>query len=145
MKKSIFLAFIVSFSFIDTHAQSIIGKWQTIDEETGQVRSVVEISENHGLFNGKIVKLFPASGKQEDVICSQCNDHRKNKKVLGMIIISNMKYVKADNRYKGGEILDPNKGKVYRSEIWLDDSGDLKVRGYISFLYRTQTWKPYTE
>ena len=43
-------------------------------------------------------------------------------------------------RYKGGTILDPEDGKVYKAEVWVED-GKLKVRGYIGFLYKTQTWQ----
>jgi uncharacterized protein (DUF2147 family) len=41
--------------------------------------------------------------------------------------------------YKGRTILDPEDGKVYKAEIWTED-GKLKVRGYVGFFYRTQTW-----
>jgi uncharacterized protein (DUF2147 family) len=29
--------------------------------------------------------------------------------------------------------------KVYKAEIWVE-GGTLKVRGYVGFLYKTQTW-----
>jgi uncharacterized protein (DUF2147 family) len=35
--------------------------------------------------------------------------------------------------------MDPDDGKVYKSEVWLED-GKLKVRGYLGLFYRTQTW-----
>ena len=35
--------------------------------------------------------------------------------------------------------MDPEDGKVYKAEMWLDQ-GRLKVRGYLGLLYRTQTW-----
>jgi uncharacterized protein (DUF2147 family) len=36
-------------------------------------------------------------------------------------------------------ILDPEDGKAYKAEVWAE-GGKLKVRGYVGFLYRTQTW-----
>ncbi len=45
--------------------------------------------------------------------------------------------------FDGGEILDPNNGKVYRSQMRLTDAGrKLEVRGYIGvpLFGRTQTW-----
>lgn len=45
--------------------------------------------------------------------------------------------------YNGGEILDPDNGKVYRSKIALRDGGrQLSVRGYIGVPLpgRSQTW-----
>ena len=43
------------------------------------------------------------------------------------------------SRHKGGTILDPGDGKVYKAEIWIED-GKLKVRGYLGPFYKTQTW-----
>ena len=45
--------------------------------------------------------------------------------------------------FEGGDILDPNNGKVYQVKLKLIDGGaKLEVRGYIgiSLLGRTQTW-----
>ena len=47
------------------------------------------------------------------------------------------------NVFEGGDILDPNNGKVYRVKLKLIDNGSkLDVRGYIGtpMLGRTQTW-----
>lgn len=41
----------------------------------------------------------------------------------------------------GGRILDPDNGKTYSCKIWRE--GDtLKVRGYVAFFFKTQTWHP---
>jgi hypothetical protein len=37
------------------------------------------------------------------------------------------------------QIMDPEDGKTYEAELWVED-GKLKVRGYLGFFYRTQTW-----
>ena len=45
--------------------------------------------------------------------------------------------------FEGGDILDPNNGKVYKSKMKLVDNGaKLDVRGYIGvpLLGRTQSW-----
>jgi uncharacterized protein (DUF2147 family) len=57
-----------------------------------------------------------------------------------MTIIMDMK-VTGKNEYSEGTILDPNNGKVYKYKIFRDGK-NLAVRGYIAFLYRTQTWLP---
>ena len=56
-----------------------------------------------------------------------------------MLIINGLE--KDGDEYDDGTILDPKKGKVYDCKIWVDESGDLQVRGYVAFFYRTQTWK----
>ena len=56
-----------------------------------------------------------------------------------MIIMENLE--KDDDEWDDGEILDPNNGKIYDCKIWLEGNDILKVRGYVGFFYRTQTWK----
>ena len=128
------------FSFSQS---TIVGKWKTIDDESGKPRSVVEIYENDGKFFGKIIKLFREPGEDPDPVCDECEDHRSGQKIIGMEIITDMKYDKGDGEYRKGEILDPENGNVYDCKLWIED-GNLKVRGYLLFFYRTQTWLPYS-
>lgn len=123
-------------------AQSIVGKWKTIDDSSGKERSIVEIYKTGDKYFGKIVKLFREPGEPQDPLCVECKGEKKDKRVLGMEIISNLEYDPKDEEYTDGEILDPENGNVYDCKIWLDESGELKVRGYLYFLYRTQTWLP---
>jgi uncharacterized protein (DUF2147 family) len=120
--------------------QSITGKWKTIDDNSGEERSIVEIYEKNGKVYGKIIKLFRKPGEDPDPICDDCdpNDSRYKKKIIGMEIISNM--TKAGKEYDGGSILDPESGKVYRCKLWIEGN-ELKVRGYWGPFFRTQTWK----
>lgn len=127
------------FSLTGHSQSSVLGKWKTIDDNTGEPRSIVEIHEADGQVFGKIVKIFPRPNLEPDPICKKCSpdDPRFNKKVIGMEIIRKM--VKDGDEYSGGDILDPENGKVYRSKIWVDGT-ELKVRGYWGPFYRTQTW-----
>lgn len=118
-------------------AQDIVGKWKTIDDEDGKPRSVVEIYKQGDKYFGKIVDIFYRPGEPLDPVCDKCTDDRKGKKVIGMVIIRNLE--KKGNEFKGGDILDPNNGKIYDCKLWIEN-GVLKVRGYIAFLYRTQNW-----
>ena len=137
--KTLFLTCLTVVS-LGLHAQTVLGKWKSIDDETNEPKSIVEIYERNGKVFGKIIKLFRKPNEDQDPICSECNedDPRFKKKVIGMEIMKDM--VKDDDdEYSGGEILDPNNGKIYRCKIWLDGN-DLKLRGYIGPFYRTQTW-----
>lgn len=138
MKKYL-LAILLVGSQLTLHAQdTIFGKWKTIDDETGKPKSIVEIYEKDGKAYGKIVKLFRGPDEEQDPICEECSDDRKNKKIIGMEIIRSME--KDDDEWEDGTILDPSNGKIYDCELWREGN-ELKVRGYIAFLYRTQTWK----
>jgi len=142
MKTSIaILSILISFSL---HSQTIVGSWKTIDDESGKERSVVDIYEKDGKYFGKIVKLFRNEGEDPDPVCEECEDHRKGQKIIGMEIISDMKFDKGGNEYRKGEILDPENGNIYDCKLWIGEDGSLKVRGYLLFFYRTQTWLPYS-
>lgn len=122
-----------------TLAQSVIGRWKTIDDNTGEARSIVDVFERGGKVYGRITKLFRKPGENPDPICDECetNDPRYLKKIIGMEFMEGL--VKDDNEYGDGSILDPDNGKVYRCKIWVEDN-QLKVRGYIGPFYRTQSW-----
>lgn len=133
------IALLFSAGWAHGQRSTIFGKWKTIDDETGKARSIVEIEERDGKAYGTILKLFREPDERQDPICVECTDHRKDKKVIGMEIITGME--KDGDEWEDGEILDPENGKTYDCKIWVED-GKLKVRGYIAFLYRTQTWLP---
>ena len=120
-------------------AQDITGRWITIDDATQKPRSVVEIALRDGKAFGHIVKLFRDPGEDPDPVCDKCDadDDRYNKKVVGMEIIRGM--VRDGDEWEEGTILDPKNGSVYDCKLWIE-GGNLKVRGYVMFFFRTQTW-----
>jgi len=122
------------------HSQSIVGTWKTIDDETGKARAVVEIYQVDGLVYGKVIKIYPQPNEPKDPICGKCEDDRKDKKIIGMEIIRELNFEETDQEYTGGEILDPEDGNIYNCKLWVDEKGFLKVRGYVGFFFRTQTW-----
>lgn len=124
------------------YANSIIGSWQTFDDDSGEVNSIIDIYEDGGKIYGKIVKVFPREGEDPDPICDLCPGERKDQKVLGMVIMEGVP-VDDGERFKG-KILDPENGKTYRSAAWLEN-GRLRLRGYVAMFYRTQTWLPAGE
>jgi uncharacterized protein (DUF2147 family) len=140
--KKLNILIILLISAASVSAQSIVGKWKSIDDETGKPKSVVEIFEKNGKVFGKIIKLFRDPSEDQDPVCDKCDDDRKDKKILGMEIIRDME--KDDSEWEDGTIMDPKKGTVYDCKLWLE-GGNLKVRGYVLFIYRTQTWLPYKE
>ena len=122
---------------------SPVGLWKTIDDETKTEKSLIRLTENSGVLSGKIEKLLDPSSKP-DALCDKCTDERKDKPVIGMTVIKAVKQNSADKgMWDGGEILDPNNGKVYKVRLVPKDDGKkLDVRGYIGMpmLGRTQTW-----
>lgn len=122
-------------------AASPTGLWQTIDDKTGQPKALVQIvQDGDGTLTGKILTGL-GSNDDPNRRCKACTDSRKDQLMKGMTIINGMK---ADgDTWDGGQILDPENGKLYKCKMHLDDGGQkLVVRGYIGFslLGRSQTW-----
>lgn len=117
------------------------GLWRTVDDQTGQVKGLVRIREVNGQFEGKIDKIFPKPGDDPAPKCEKCDGPRHNQPILGLTFMWG--FNKQGDEYQGGEILDPETGKIYRSKMTLIDGGKkLEVRGFIGFSLfgRTQTW-----
>lgn len=117
---------------------SVIGKWKTIDDETGKAVSIVEIYEHSGKIYGKVVEIL--NPKDKSRTCVNCTGSDKNKPILGLVVIKGL--TKDGNEYNNGKILDPKHGKLYKCYITCETPDRLKVRGYIgvSLIGRTQYW-----
>lgn len=135
--KKLLATFVLSLFSVMSFAQ-IEGKWKTIDDETKQAKSIVEIyKKSDGKYYGKVSQLLI---KPADPNCSSCKDDRKGKPILGLEIIRGL--AKDGDEFTGGTITDPKTGKTYKCTI--TKSGDkLNVRGYmgVSILGRTQVWQ----
>lgn len=123
-------------------AQSVFGKWKTIDDKTGEAKSILSVYKEGEKLYARVDRILE-KGK-EDAHCIKCKGELKDQPIVGMQIINGLQK-KGDNEYAGGTILDPENGQNYRCRIWLDedDPNRLKVRGYLAFFYRTQTWIRY--
>ncbi|MDR1075630.1 MAG: DUF2147 domain-containing protein [Xanthomonadaceae bacterium] len=117
------------------------GRWKTIDDATGQVKSIVEISQSsNGTLSGKVLQVL-RSDHGPHPVCSECDGGRHNQPIEGMTILWNLSPDGA-SKWSGGTILDPVNGKTYRSKVELQAGGDrLNVSGCIAFICRTQTWQ----
>jgi len=119
-------------------SQSVVGKWKTIDDETGKAISVVEIYEKGVKIYGKVHDIIDP--KDRNKICSNCTGEDKDKPIMGLTVIKGL--VKDGAEYNSGKILDPKYGRLYKCFITLESKDKLKVRGYIgiSLFGRTQYW-----
>lgn len=126
-------------------AEDIVGFWKTINENTGRAQSIVAIYEYQGKYFGRIIGTYDERGHIKDSI------YYPKERAPGVIgkpfyagldIIWNLQ--NNGNKYTRGEILDPEKGRIYGAEMWLKN-GNLVVRGKILFFGRNQTWLPVTD
>ena len=119
------------------YAQDIIGEWRTIDDETGEPKSIVKIYERNGKVFGDIIEILNSDGVSS--VCSKCEGDLKDQPILGMSIIRDM--IKDKDIYEKGSIVNPSTGKTYNCRLKLEDNNKLQVRGYVAFFYKTQYWE----
>jgi uncharacterized protein (DUF2147 family) len=124
-----------------------VGTWKTIDDESGQAKSIVQITDENGELKATIVKLLNRSPSDiardgEVALCKKCDGERKDKPIEGLNIMWGVH--QNGDVWDGGHILDPKTGKVYKVKLSMLDGGQkLKVRGYIGFSWvgRSQEWE----
>ena len=127
-------------------SDSPVGKWKQVDDVSGKQKSVIEITDNSGTLQGKVLQVMNLSSQEiaqggEHPKCLLCEGALKDQPIEGMTIMYGIK--KDGDVWDGGKIVDPKSGKVYKVKLTLDSGGQkMDVRGYIGFalLGRSQTW-----
>ena len=144
MFKNLFFLFLALFFTPGFSAEDIDGFWKTVNED-GKAQCILGIYEYEDIRYGRIIATFDDDGnKIEDSIY---NPKKRAPGVVGdpyycgLDIIWDL--VPKGDRYKG-KILDPQKGNIYNSELWIDD-GDLIVRGKLLFFGRNYRWYEVTK
>ena len=139
MRKIGIIALLLVAMSTSAQVNKILGDWKTVDDKTGEKRSVVTIYKgSDGLYYGKISKMLMYTDL--DLKCDQCKGEDYKAPIEGLVIIRGMK---AENgELVGGKVLDPESGKFYYGKIYLKD-GKLVLRGSLDkrgFLGRNQEW-----
>ena len=115
------------------------GRWRTLDDRTGAPRAVIRIEVQGAELRGYVERILLRPDEGPDPLCTHCPGALKDRRVVGMDVLSGLR--RDDDRWRGGTILDPHTGEVYRSELWIEAPGLLRVRGYSGLFHRTQTWR----
>ncbi len=138
----VFPVVLLSLSAVaQTSPGSPVGLWQSIDDTTGKPRAEIRITQAEGVLTGRIERSLLPTPAGATLLCTLCPDDRKDKPLIGLDIIRQMKASSDGQTWEGGEILDPDKGKLFKLRLQLQDSGNkLQVRGYVGPFFRNQTW-----
>lgn len=141
MKRILFFAVTFLFSVTLFAQNPLLGEWITVDDATGEQKSIVRIYQaDNGKYYGTIIQLLEENG--EIAVCTECTGEDHNKPIVGLTIIRDMQL--KDNELRGGKVLDPDNGKFYYAKVYLKD-GKLILRGSLDkagLLGRSQTWLP---
>jgi uncharacterized protein (DUF2147 family) len=141
MKRILFFAVTLLFSVTLFAQNPLLGEWITVDDATGEHKSIVRIYQaDNGKYYGTIIQLLEENG--ETAVCTECTGEDHNKPIVGLTIIRDMQL--KDNELRGGKVLDPDNGKFYYAKVYLKD-GKLILRGSLDkagLFGRSQTWLP---
>ncbi|HSW87388.1 MAG TPA: DUF2147 domain-containing protein [Rhabdochlamydiaceae bacterium] len=141
MKKILLISSFCLFAFCSKlAAQDISGFWKKVGKD-GQTRCVVAVYEYQNKYYGQIIATYDKKGQMSETIYKpkgRAPGVKGNPFYCGMDFIWDLQH--KGSRYKG-RILDPQRGKVYQSELWVKD-GNLIVRGEILFFGRNEEWFP---
>lgn len=140
MKKYILfliLSFLNSNIFAD---DNIFGYWLTSG-------SIVKIENCNNQVCGKIVTVFVEEGVNPESILDENNKDKSLRKrtIIGIDLLSEFEIKNKDQKtFKGGRIYDPRSGNSYKSNLYLNDNGILKVEGCLAFMCDGEEWQPLT-
>ena len=119
-------AFVLLLCLPFNFAAQVTGKWYVIDDNDGLAKSIVQISEVNGKYQGKVLDILPSSKRTH---CENCTGQLKGKQLEGMVILYDLTIV--PNGGKDGKVLDPSSGRVFSCSIELAGPDKLKLRGYL--------------
>lgn len=138
MNRTSVLIIIFVFLFLSGKAQNVLGKWYSIDPDSGENESIIELYEKDDRVYGKIVSLLKL--EDQGKTCEECTGKDKNQALEGLIIVRGL--IKDGDEWSDGKILDPKNGKLYKCTISLVEKDKLKLRGYIGFslIGRDEYW-----
>ena len=119
------------------HAQTkacerICGKWESADKDVA-----IKIYMQDGEFKAEIIWFSNTEGKPmyywKDV--HNPDPALRDRKLLGMSVLSGLKYNAVTDSWEGGMVYDSKHGKDWNASATLDKKGVLKVRGYWHFKF----------
>jgi uncharacterized protein (DUF2147 family) len=115
---------------------SPVGRWKTIDDETGKVMTVTEVYQaKNGTYAAKIVEAVnPAAAK-----CDKCSGAKKGQSTIGMNVLWNLKPM--DGGWGGGEGFKPSTGDSFKVKSVKMVGNTLEITGCKFMFCRTAKWQ----
>ena len=130
--------FLIIFSVNLSSEEGIFGYWLTSG-------SIVKIEICNNSICGEIATVFSEEGVDPESILDENNKDKSKRErpIVGINILSDFSIEKSDQKiFKGGKIYDPRSGNTYKSNLYLNEDGTLKVEGCLAFICDGEEWQP---
>ena len=130
--------FLIIFSVNLSSEEGILGYWLTSG-------SIVKIETCNNSICGEIATVFTEEGVDPKSILDENNKDKSKRErpIVGINILSDFSIEKSDQKiFKGGKIYDPRSGNTYKSNLYLNEDGTLKVEGCLAFICDGEEWQP---
>lgn len=147
--KTVLFSFLLTCLALPAFAggDDVLGYWKIIDDETGKAKSIIGIYKYDNKLYGRLVVSLDDNEQPTETIYdpkARAENLPDQPFYAGLDIIWDLVWTK--DKWKNGSILDPEKAKVYDSEVWYDTAKDqLVVRGKIGPFGRSQNWVRMSE
>ena len=140
--KLLFLSVLIQFLSCSVYGVELSGPWQEYDDDTGKPEAIIRIKKVGEIYEGTIESLLLEINSNTPQRCTKCEGDLHNRPLLGLRILSGLKR-KDSLFFEGGQIIDPDDGKIYRCEVKLLDANTIKVTGYLGFhwLGQSEIWR----
>ena len=130
--------FLIIFSVNLSSEEGIFGYWLTSG-------SIVKIETCNNSICGEIATVFTEEGVDPESILDENNKDKSKRErpIVGINILSDFSIEKSDQKiFKGGKIYDPRSGNTYKSNLYLNEDGTLKVEGCLALICDGEEWQP---
>ncbi|HET7126048.1 MAG TPA: DUF2147 domain-containing protein [Lysobacter sp.] len=141
MRKLLVAAVLAAASFATSMAMAqtnpLLGKWKTLDDETGKPMTISEI---YMAKNGKLAARITENLGMPQT-CTGCSGEYKDKPFVGIVTLWNLSPI-GNGNWGDGSGYKPSEDRHFRvKSVKLIDGGDkLEVKGCIAFFCKTGTW-----
>lgn len=137
MRKTFIALLLLALPLAASAQNSPVGRWKTFDDESGKAMSIVEIYQaKNGTLAAKVVETLD----KPNALCNKCKGADKNKPVIGMNVLWDLK--KSGNDWGDGKGFKPSSGDSFtaKSVSLVDGGAKLKVTGCKMMFCKHPTW-----
>lgn len=121
-------------------AEQICGKW-----ESSEKNLVVYVYRENDKFMAKILWFNANDGRPMNSWTDRNNPNEalRNRKIVGMSVLSDLTYNAKSNSWENGTIYDAKHGHEWDASAYINEEGMLKVKGYwhFKFIGKTLTFR----